>query len=70
MRIRVSDPGLMRDLLDYLRRKDCVAIQTSRDIAAVSFSQAFPYDAARLELDLHLGDWLLRNQGATAVVID
>lgn len=68
MRIRLSDPALMRDLLEYLRRKGCLAVQTSRDIAAVSLSPEFTYDAARLELDFHLADWLLEHEGATAVV--
>ena len=60
----------MRDLIDYLRGNDCEAIQIGRNIAAVSFSQALPYDAARLELDFHLSDWLLGHEDASAVVID
>ena len=41
-----------------------------RDMVVVSLSHALPYDAARLELDLHLGDWGLGHAGANAVVLD
>jgi hypothetical protein len=70
MRIRISDSELARDLLDYLGRNECVAIQTSRDIVAVSLSQPFPYDAARMELDLRLAAWRGRHSHVRAVVID
>jgi hypothetical protein len=70
MRIRVSDPALVGDLLEYLMRCGCEVMQTGRDIIAASFSHPFPYDAARLELDFHLADWREMQTGASAVVID
>jgi hypothetical protein len=70
MRIRISDPELARDLLDYLGRNECVAIQTGRDIVAVSLSQPLPYYAARTALDLRLAEWLGRHAQVRAVVID
>jgi len=70
MRIRVSDPVLIGDLLDHLLGNGCLAIQMSRNMVAVSFSDGLPYDAARLELDFHLADWLLRHADGSAVVID
>ena len=70
MRIRVSDPGLIGDLLDCLLGNGCLAVQTSRSIVAVSFSDGLTYDVARLELDFQLADWLLRHEDASAVVID
>lgn len=70
MRIRVSDPALINDLVEYLQRKDCDVVQTSRNVVAVSLLNALPYDAARFELDFRLGDWRLGQPGATAVVID
>ena len=70
MRIRVSDPVLIGDLLDCLLDNGCLAIQTSQNIVAVSFSDGLPYDVARLELDVHLADWLHRHADAGAVVID
>lgn len=70
MRIRISDPALINDLVEYLRRKDCDVVQTSRTLIAVSLSHALPYDAARFELDFRLADWRLGQPGARAVVID
>jgi hypothetical protein len=70
MRIRVSDPALINDLVEYLLRKDCDVIKTSRNVVAVSLSHALPYDAARFELDFHLADWRLGQPGTTAIVID
>lgn len=61
---------LIDDLLDYLLGKGCLAIQIARNIVAVSFSDGLPYDVARLELDFHLADWLLRHGDVSAVVID
>jgi hypothetical protein len=70
MRIRISDPELARDLLDYLGRNECVAIQTGREIVAVSLSQPLPYDAARVALDFRLAEWRGRHSHVRAVVID
>lgn len=70
MRIRVSDPALTSDLLDYLDREGCLAIQMGANMVAVSLSDGLPYDAARLELDLHLTDWLISHADARAFVVD
>jgi hypothetical protein len=70
VRIRVSDPALTRDLLDWLDHKGCLAIQMGANMVAVSLSEGLPYDAARLELDLHLTDWLIKHADARASVID
>jgi len=42
----------------------------SGNIVAVSLSDGLSYDAARLELDFHLADWLLRHENASAAIID
>jgi hypothetical protein len=70
VRIRISDPSLARDLLEHLRAVDCVAMQLSGHILAVSLPQPMPYDMARLELDLHLTDWRTRHGHASAAVLD
>jgi hypothetical protein len=70
MRIRLNNPALIGDLVDFLRRNDCEAVPMGRDMVAVSLSHALPYDAARLELDFHLGDWALRHDDVNAVVFD
>lgn len=70
MRIRVSDPALVGNLLEYLTRCGCEAIQTGRDIVAASFPDPLAYDAARLELEFHLSEWPGARQGAGVVVLD
>ncbi|HET7855445.1 MAG TPA: hypothetical protein VFL41_03215 [Gaiellaceae bacterium] len=70
MRIRVSDPGLVGDLLEYLQRCGYEAMPTSGTIVAASLEHSVPYEAARLELDLHLSDWQGRRPDASAVVLD
>jgi hypothetical protein len=70
MRIRVSEPSLISDLLQYLQRESCLAVQTGRDIVAVGLSNGLPYDAARIAIGLHLEDWLAAHAGATARIID
>jgi len=70
MRIRVNDSALINDLVEYLRRKDCDVVQTSRNVVAVSLLHALPYETARFELDFRLADWRLGRPGASAVVID
>jgi hypothetical protein len=70
MRIRISDPELAGDLLDYLGRNECVAIQTGSDLVAVSLFQFLPYDVARMELDFRLAAWRGRHSHVRADVID
>jgi hypothetical protein len=70
MRIRVSDPVLVNDLLAYLRRCGYDVMQTSRTIVAASLEPSIPYGAARLELDFHLSDWRGGQPNASAIVLD
>ncbi len=70
MRIRISDPRLVSELLDFLRRSNCTAVQTSSDMLAVSIPEPLPYEVARMELDLYLAEWHARHSDARAVLID
>ena len=63
MRIRLSDPSLVDDLLAFLREKKCVAEQTSADTLDISLPEAGRADAARLELDLYLRVWEATHPG-------
>jgi hypothetical protein len=63
MRIKVSDPSLVDDLLAFLQDKQCVAEQTSADTLAVSLPEARRADAAALELDLYLSVWKTTHPG-------
>jgi hypothetical protein len=57
MRIRLSHPALVDDLLAFLREKHCVAEQVSADTLDVRLPEAKRPDAASLELDLYLRVW-------------
>lgn len=54
MKIRLSDPSLVDDLLTYLRAKQCVVESESADTLDVELPEVVRGDAAALELDLYL----------------
>ena len=54
MRIRLSDPALVDELLEYLSRHEAVAERSDSDVIAVSLPRIERSDAAKLELDLYL----------------
>jgi hypothetical protein len=64
MRIRLSDPALVDDLLEFLRKRQCVAEQTSEDTLDVELPEVPRRDAAVLELDLYLRVWEATHPGA------
>ena len=66
MRIQISDPRLMRDLLDFLRRAECIAEQASRDIFDVFVPRALDERQAREEVKVYLMTWMARHAGARA----
>jgi len=70
MRIRISDPALTADLLDFLQCSDCVAIQIGTDMFAVSIPKPLSYVTARLELELYMSEWRTRHSDVGTVVID
>jgi hypothetical protein len=70
MRIRISEPDLVGELLEYFQRNDCDAIQTGTDTLAVSLSGELPYDAARYAIGFRLSDWLLGHADTSAAIID
>jgi hypothetical protein len=70
MRIRISEPALIGDLLEYFQRNDCVAVQTGSDIVAVSLVDELPYEAARYAIGFRLSDWLRDYGDMSAGIID
>jgi hypothetical protein len=70
MRVRISDPALLRDLLDFLRRAECVAEQANADTLDVFIPQAPSAAQARREVDLYLASWRARHPGVAADVLD
>lgn len=57
MRIRLSDPSLVDDLLEFLRSKQCVAEPTGFDTFDVEPPPLPLREAGLLELDLYLRVW-------------
>ncbi len=70
MRVRVSDPALCGDLVEFLGSTGCETIQTGSSMLAVALADPLPYGAARMELDYRLAEWRDRNAPASAIVID
>lgn len=69
MRVQVSDPRLLHDLLSYLRDCGCVAEQASPNEAHVSLPAALGEREARMELGVYVTAWRIRHEGVTADII-
>ena len=70
VRIRVSDRGTLRDLLDLFRRAECVAEQTSADSIEVYVPRAPTPEQARREVEVYLATWQARHPEARAELMD
>ena len=58
MRLRLSEPALIPDLLEFLRsRADVVAEEVSDDEVEVSLVGSYNSDAMRMELYLRVRAW-------------
>jgi hypothetical protein len=58
MRLRVSDPRLLPELIEFLTsRGDVVALATSNDELDVSLLGSYGNDAMRMELELRIRAW-------------
>lgn len=69
MRVRVSDPARLRDLILYLRECGCVAEQASARETEVYLPAIRDARGARMELGIYLTAWRIRNEGVTTEVI-
>ncbi len=70
MRIRVSDPALLRDLISYLRAAECVAEQASKDAVEAFVPRAPDEEQARREVNSYLAIWRAMHPGARADLLD
>jgi hypothetical protein len=73
MRLRVSNPALIRDLLEFLRsRVDVVAEEVSVDEVDVSLVGSYNADAMHMELYLRVRAWEAgrRSTGAEVELVD
>ena len=68
MRVHISDPRLVDDLLGFIRmRLDTVQEQVAIDEVEISPLGSYSEDAAALALDLQLRAWEAANPGVRAV---
>jgi len=73
MRLRVGNPALIPDLLEFLRsRVDVVAEEVSDDEVEVSLVDSYNSDAMRLELYLRVRAWEAgrRSTGVEVELVD
>ena len=57
MQIRISDPRLLADLIDFLGRASCVAVHTKACTIEVELPHAPTAAQARRELGLYVAAW-------------
>jgi hypothetical protein len=62
--IEIAETTLVQDLLDFLRRAECVAEQTRRDRIEVYVPRAHSAAQARREVALYLATWRARHQAS------
>jgi hypothetical protein len=57
LRVKLSDPALVDDLVDFLSRCGCIAQAGDETTVLVSIPKSLREDAAERELDLYLRVW-------------
>jgi hypothetical protein len=67
VRLRLGDRELVDDLLDFLRRRECVGerVEGSKNLIDVSLPHTLQEGQAQMELDLLLRVWELMHPDAT-----
>jgi hypothetical protein len=76
MRVRISDPGLAEELLDFLRRADCIAdvgdVEAHAEGIAVQVEVPRAYDdqQARMEVALYLRVWEAMHPGSGVELLE
>ncbi len=57
VRLRLDDPALIANLLDFLGRRGCAGEREGEDTIEVELPEDLSAEEARLELDLYLRVW-------------
>jgi hypothetical protein len=57
VRLRLDDPALVADLLDFLERRGCAGERDGEDTIDVELPDDLDAEQGRLELDLYLRVW-------------
>lgn len=70
-RVRVNDPSLVEDLLDFLSdAPDCFVERVGEDEIEASIVSSLRVERLRVQLDGYLRAWEKQNPGARAHVSD
>jgi hypothetical protein len=69
LRIRVSEPALVDDLVGFFRRRQCLAHRVDGRVIEVQPHPTLREEHARAELDLLLGVWQAGHPGSRATCI-
>jgi hypothetical protein len=67
-RLRLEEPSLAGDLLEYLRERDCPAAQIGPDTIEVELPHSLHAAQAQMELDLYLRVWRALRRTGVAVL--
>ena len=70
MRVEVSDPNLVEDLLESLRDAQCDVVRTGPSTIEVRFGWPLEDEASRYELDGYLRAWEAMHPGSRATRVD
>ena len=66
MKVHVSDPAFVYDLLMSLQRANYAAAQTDADTVEVTIPTAASPEQAQLHLGFYLANWRARHPGVVA----
>lgn len=69
MKVHVSDPAFVYDLLTSLRHANYAAAQTSSDTVEVSLPPTSTLEQAQLHLGFYLANWRARHPGVVADLV-
>ena len=70
MRVEVSDPNLVEDLLESLRSAHCDVVRTGEATLEVRHGWPLADEAARYELDGYLRAWEAMHPSSSATRVD
>jgi hypothetical protein len=70
MRVRISDPTLVDDLLGFLQRSRCLAEPQADGTVAVYLPHDLPDSVARAELESYLRLWARSHPDRRAEVVE
>ena len=70
MRVRLSDPALLPNLVDYLRAAECVVEEVGPGELNVLIPRAPSDEQAAREVDIYLRAWQAMHPNARAAIIE